>query len=64
MFLAARGARATTSGIEKIEDSELAQGLVRKSKTIHRRALLIALVLTAVLLAAGYLVQRGWYLLP
>ncbi|MEC7842229.1 MAG: hypothetical protein VX911_05030 [Candidatus Latescibacterota bacterium] len=55
MFLAARGARATAGGTESIEDGEVAEGLLRKSRSIHGRALLIAIALTAALLAGGYL---------
>ena len=55
MFLAARGARATEGGTERIENGELAQGLLLKSKTIHGRALLAAGALTAALLVVGYL---------
>ena len=55
VFLAARGARATEGGVEKIEDRELAQRLLQKSQAIHWRALAAAAAFAGTLIAAGYL---------
>ena len=52
--MAARGTRNLDAGEEKIEDEKLIASLRRTARTINRRALLTAIVVTVVALVFPY----------
>lgn len=56
VFLAARGARSTDMGTERIDDAQLRQIFLQRANRIHLQALALALLLTLTLVAISILI--------